>query len=269
MSSLKTESEEFITWYLNNLINNRRTVGSHFDDSLVFLPYCGLDEETTIHLFKFYVKIRYPEFEIDDSNIGIIELLAKISARKCSKRGLIIRGTVGVGKTTLLRYWLDFRSKVLANGSNSKVIESGKKEKEFKMLIYDPTSLIARFMKKGHSIFFDEGQICFVDDMGLATTVNHFGTITNILEELIYSQYVKFKEDPAFEFYGTTNLASGNLQNIIGERAMSRLLEMASWNEGLLQGGDRRKTASQSNEWPKLAYPNQSNGQSYPDYDPI
>lgn len=252
MSSLKTESEEFITWYIKLLINNQRTIGSRWDNSLVFLPYGGFDEETIVHLFKFYLKIRYPEFEIDHSNIALIELLTKIAVHKSSKRGLIIRGTVGVGKTTLLLYWLDFRSKVLANGSNHKAIESGMKEKEFKVLKYDPTTLIARFMKEGYTLFNEECHVCFIDDMGLSTTVNHFGTITNISEELIYSKYVQFKENPAFEFYGSTNLASGKLQEIIGERAMSRLLEMVFWNEGLLQGIDRRKAASQSKEWPKF-----------------
>jgi len=239
------------------LISGQRVVGCKWDDNTnVYLPYDGRDEDVILILFKGYIEIEYPEFVIDDSNLQVIKSLINITAGNAQRNGLILRGSCGVGKTALLKLWLNFRLVVLSPFDKKISIAHHYRDekKVLKIVFLDPSTLMSRFAKEGYSFFENHfGDILFIDDLGLTTNVNHFGTITNILEELIYCRYSKTKELPTCELYGTTNLTSLQLADLIGERAISRTMEMASWNEGLLQGPDRRKSENYLKQWPKFA----------------
>ena len=238
------------------MINGQRLIGSKwYNNGNVYLPYSGRDEDVILRLFKGYIRLVCPEFIIDDSNFQVIESLVNIAAGKAQRNGLILRGACGVGKTALLKIWLKFRLVVLSpfDGKRITTLNDRDRNRVLKIVFLDPSTLISRFAKEGYSFFENHfGDILFIDDLGLTTNVNHFGTITNILEELIYCRYSKTKELPTCELYGTTNLTSLQLAELIGERAISRIMEMASWNEGLLQGPDRRKSENYLKQWPTL-----------------
>lgn len=252
MSSLETSSEKFLNWYLTTLIRgHQRTVGRM--DDLIYLPYSGNDAEFIFKLFRLFVKMKYPDFSIDESNSPVIKHLIKIVTDPEAKRGLIIRGAVGTGKTALILVWLEFRQIVLsAPGHRLVDLQHGLSERRLTIRDYTPTELISRVAKDGYSFFehLNKSIVFFVDDIGLANTVTSYGTEINILEQLIYSRYDSFKYQPNLELYGTTNIASTPLKKAIGERAWSRLMEMVNWNGGLLSGDDRRSKNNQLKKWP-------------------
>lgn len=225
------------------------------------MPYIGNDKEFIFKLFKLFLEIKYPNFSIDQNNLPAIKHLIKIAVNADEKKGLILHGAVGTGKTALMLVWLDFRQTVLCYGQKNQrsisLIESGMIEEMLKVSTYVPTELVSRVTKDGYSLINDirkehRNIALFVDDMGLATTVTHYGSSINIIEQLIYARYDASKTNPNLEFYATTNLTWQSLRSLIGERAFSRLMEMASWNQGLLAGEDRRNKPNQLKQWPTL-----------------
>lgn len=223
-------------------------------NKIVYLPYAGNDPEVIKRLFRGYLRLQFPQFCIDESNIKVIEFLINIAAGTEERKGLIIRGECGVGKTALLRVWLSFRLTVLASPFLKQPIKFDElNERLPKIGFFDPISLLSNFTKEGYDFFSENfGEIFVLDDLGMTTSINYFGTPVNILEQLILSRYSKFKQNPNFELYGTTNLTTDQLNELIGQRAMSRLTEMSTWKEGLLIGSDRRKNNDRLKEWPKL-----------------
>lgn len=240
------------------LLRGLRRIGEYCNKTVIYLPYSGGDEETILRLFTHFVKLKYSGFVIDSSNLKIIQELIRVAVGNDNKKGLVVRGTVGVGKTTLVLIWIDFRVKVMDALYQRARVQSGDLENRVKVLIHDRQSLISEFTLKGYAFFADEyktpklRKVMFVDDLGLPTSINYFGTNINITEELIYSRYAEFKKYPDFEFYATTNLTSKELAETIGERAMSRLLEMAEWNAGFVDGEDKRKKTNNLKMWPNL-----------------
>lgn len=208
-----------------------------------------------MRLFRGYNRLQFPQFCIDESNIKVIEFLINIAAGTEERKGLIIRGECGVGKTALLKVWLKFRLSVLASPFLKQPIELDElNERLPKIVFFEPMSLLSNFTKEGYDFFAGNyGEIFVLDDLGTTTSINYFGTSVNILEQIILSRYSKFKQNPNFELYGTTNLTTDQLNELIGQRAMSRLTEMSGWKEGLLIGSDRRKDNDRLKEWPKLS----------------
>lgn len=259
ISSLKTQDGDFIKWYLISLIHNRRKITSGFRKA-VYLPYTGNDPEVIMRLFHGYIRLQFPKLCIDESNNKVIEFLINVASGTEEKKGLIIRGECGVGKTALLRVWLKFRLTVLASPFLKQPIESMEfSERMPKIVFFDPMSLLSNFTKEGYEFFSGNfGEIFVLDDLGITTSINYFGTPVNILEQIILSRYSKFKQNPNLELYGTTNLTTDQLNELIGQRAMSRLSEMSAWKEGLMIGSDRRKDRDRLVEWP-----------TFPQYDPI
>nr|WP_319512241.1 hypothetical protein [uncultured Draconibacterium sp.] len=239
---METESDEFKDNIIEYLVKNGKVFGDH--QTQVYLPYAGNNEELMYDLLQRYVRIYWPKFIIDDNNRPLIKYLLSIAAGSASKKGLIIRGTVGVGKTATLRVILQFRKDVLA-------FDPARKFAELNIQVLEPATLITDFKKKEYELFEDcTSQVLFIDDIGLSTDYKNYGTPVNIIEQMIYARYAAFKENPTLELYGTTNITSANLEKVIGERAMSRLLEMVEWNNGLLKGDDRRKSENRLMQWP-------------------
>lgn len=249
---------------LYNILKQAVSNGNWEDPrELVYLPYSGGDEDTIFRLFQEFIKIKYPDYKIDKHNEELIFYLINVSVRKADKPGLIVWGPVGTGKTTLLLLWLEFRIKVLAYKEyNTNYFEKRRKETLLSILQFTPTTLISKFIKEEYAFFvnnsgvttdfMESGQVMFLDDLGISSSIIHFGSQVNITEQLILARYDVFKQNPEFEFYGTTNLTADELKNIIGKRAYSRLLEMAEWSTGLLSGKDRRQDNHRLKQWPKL-----------------
>ena len=250
---LETQDGNFLNWYIKSLLSGHRF--ARIGNDKTYLPYTGNDEKTILRLFQGYISQGYPDFTIDETNISVINYLVRLTTGKSEKKGLILRGEVGTGKSALVRLWVDFLQKFLPspyhnpNEKNDPLYY----EKLNKIVLIDPTDLMAKFTAKGYSFFSENfGDILIVDDLGVSTSTNYYGSKVNVMEELIYTIYNRSKTDTLFQLFGTTNLTTTQLSELIGERAMSRLSEMTAWKEGLITGIDRRKEKSILKEWPKI-----------------
>lgn len=193
--------------------------------------------------FENFIREYYPEHIIDECNVGVIRDLSLWAFRDTSfedsKRGLyldkgiLITGSVGSGKTDLFNILRTY----LHNYIRSKYYFSYG-------VVWKFTS---DFSKDGYEAF--EGQdtgnryydeLCLTDsrtkfpnkEMGM-----HYGSKILIGEELIMFRYNSFKR-LGYQTHFSTNATIGELSDIYGERAFSRLSEMC--NFFTLTGDDRR-----------------------------
>jgi DNA replication protein DnaC len=248
MNTLLTESDQFINWLVTKAVHHPFV---KCDRDIVYLRYTGKDMTFIFRLFKAFISKHFPNFILDAKNSSIIEYLISITTGKAPKRGLILHGTVGTGKTLLLILWIEFRTIFLENSKPDLGMLNGLRSTEY--CFYTSGDLIREFNKEGHEFFnYKHGDILILDDIGEQAEINNFGTKINLLSEMITSRYSQFKQDSTLELYATTNLISNQLKNVIGERAFSRLYEMCEWNEGLLNGQDRRFSDNPVKRWPPI-----------------
>ncbi len=264
--TLENQPTEIIDrWMLAVTRNSIVQLDAEKADEYVYLPYSGNDADLILTLFAKYISLKYPDHSFEDIEKPIVRALAEIASGTSQKRGVVISGPVGAGKTELLRYWMDFRLKVLA----PKGVTSGIKDYSDIMCIRKPelTALTSReirtqFLETGYSFFEKlEGDILFIDDLGLGAMANYYGDKINAVEELIYSWYERSKYYPQIEFYATTNLLRKDVKESFNLRAYSRLWEMVDWLT--YAGEDRRKDGKCTSNWPEL--PNNQKPKYRPD----
>lgn len=257
ISTLKTQSDDLLRQYVCTVAESKLWPKDASPQDQQYIGYKEDEPELMTRMFRIYADIFYPDFVLDKTNLAAVEYLAKIAARKAEKRGIILHGPVGTGKTLLILLWTEFRQKIMTTTRDGRIwvmdhYKPGKVNAQF----YSFTSgeLIKIFIEKGEDRFsFLEkkfGDILILDDIGVKTEGNYFGAKTNVLAEIIYNRYNQFKQDPEMEIYATTNLLSKELTEVIGERAFSRLVEMAEWNKGNISGNDRRLGNSLVKVWP-------------------
>ena len=213
-----------------------------WDESLL---YKGNDTNVVNKLFWAFHRAYCPNLVIDDSNRKVIHYLLGMKSQVSPKPGIIIRGNVGTGKTLIVRVYISFLQRLLRPTTQA--------------VFLDPATLKKNFVSHGYE-FFDHhfGEILFLDDLGMSTRINHYGTEVNLASELILSRYKRFKKRPSLQLICTTNLLHDQLIGEVGERAMSRLDEMCAWDQGALTGEDRRP------DNPMKVWPNCSWGKVYP-----
>lgn len=248
---METESDEFLKKYIRRTAQNPVIMR---EGERIFLPYSDKNPKFILRLFRLFLEIFYPKFELDEENEPL-KYLVNIVAGTASKNGLAVRGTVGSGKTLLILLWLKFRQTILNNTKPHPYFHNDLLELNYCMLT--PAKLVEKFKKVEYDAFNQSSaDILFLDDVGELADVNNFGTRINLLAELIQNRYNKFKYNTRLELYATTNLTSKQLAAVIGERAFSRLMEMVEWNAGLLVGNDRRLSGNILNQWPQIKWKN-------------
>lgn len=237
-----------------NLIHGNRIlrVEGGFSNKL-YLPYSGNDVEAIMRLFKGFCLLMFPQFIINNNNLDAIKTLAEITSGKKEKTGLVLRGGIGVGKTTLIKLWIKFRESIVGWKARNEITENLFDNLRPNVVMLNPIKLISNFTKNGY-LYFDDlsiGNIMLVDDLAAVEPISYFGNHVNLMEKLICTIYDKTKTNSDFELYATTDVTSTQLTDIIGQRAASRLAEMAYWKEGLIKGTDMRI----SNDSSRLMWP--------------
>ncbi len=253
--TLEKQPTEFIDRWMRAVTRNSIIqLDADKADEYVYLPYSGNDTDLILTLFAKYISLKYPDHRFEDIEKPIIRTLAEIATGTSQKRGVVISGPVGAGKTELLRFWMDFRMRVLA----PKGVTSGIKNyaeitriRTPELTVFSSREIRTRFLEFGYSFFENlNGDILFVDDMGLGAMANYFGDKVNAVEELIYSWYERSKHCPGIEFYATTNMLRKDVKESFNLRAYSRLWEMIDWVT--YAGEDRRKEGKCTSNWPEF-----------------
>jgi len=246
---LKTQSDEFLAKFIQKV--NKQPYAGDLYRNPIYLRHYAEDTTFVTKLFGIFLHEIYPEFTVDDSHSVAIAYLSSIACRTADKPGIILRGNVGSGKTALMLLWADFLKKVLAPSRYHSA--AGYMLPEYRITSVTPSVLRSEFTANGYDSITEiaKSQVLIFDDIQ-DITINHYGTSTNVSEEIIIARYERFKLNPGMLFFGTTNLTFAKLTDAIGDRAASRLTEMTEWNKGLLSGADRRKDSNKLNVWPSF-----------------
>lgn len=140
----------------------------------------------------------------------------KISKRK----GLLLTGPIGCGKTTLMMLFRHFLHTV------HKYPVKSTREISYEFLDHG-FSIINKYSKAHFQRYQDQmvpRTIC-LDDLGLESTIKHFGNETNTIAEILLNRYSLFTTREMIT-QATSNLNPNELENLYCNRLRSRMREM-------------------------------------------
>jgi DNA replication protein DnaC len=183
-------------------------------------------------------------WEIDQWNIDAVEKLARYFSNDPDfadlgegyslKKGLLLFGPIGCGKTTLAKL-------LMHNPFNPFKIVSARK-------------IADEFAEHGHSLinhysvlqpvlahdWFNHTHIGLcIDDLGTENSKKNYGNEVNVLAEVILNRYDN--RDGIGKTHITTNISGEQIAEVYGARAASRMTEMFNIIEFPFDAPDRRK----------------------------
>lgn len=166
-------------------------------------------------------------FIIDNANRQLVSDMFYYAIRSAESRydvskGLILAGSIGTGKTTLLGAIGQFRNTLDRNG--------------FKVWSCT-TDIPAHFMQTGELSKYTDAtdalERSFVD-MGFdelgrePMPMSRYGTNVNVMSQLIQCRYSRYKTSGAQSHF-TTNFMPDKLKDFYGQFVVDRLKEMCNW----------------------------------------
>lgn len=196
------------------------------------------NREVAERLFWRDVKIMNPNFEINDDNADILELLFQYfsfdpkfeqDGRSLSK-GIMLAGPVGCGKTTIL-------SAFRVNG-----VEKFTLRPCFEIVgsyRSGNTDIINYYSSpNGKPSYYNIAQATCFDDLGTEDVVKEYGNTVSVIAEIIQNRYKNFLHR---QTHFTTNLGGSQIEDLYGTRIKSRLMEMVNFIPFSPQAEDQRK----------------------------
>ena len=126
------------------------------------------------------------------------------------RKGILLLGPVGCGKTSLMTLIRDFFPT------------------SFRPILKSTRQVSYEFIQEGYGIIDQYGKsekvFCF-DDLGVESSLKHYGNECNTMGEILLSRYDQFIQFGTIT-HVTTNLNSVELEKMYGVRVRSRLREM-------------------------------------------
>jgi hypothetical protein len=178
-----------------------------------------------------------PGFRNDEFLSPVFDKLVSYFTVK-QRKGIILMGKVGTGKTSLMRIFDQFARLWFQNNMfilhNVKEIEraySKDGQAGFDRIMYSKSPWLS---DPNMGNYYN---IC-IDDIGIEGKVNHFRNSIEPAEEIIFSRYELFITKGVITHF-TTNLDANDLKERYSNRNISRLREMC--HVIYLKGDDRRK----------------------------
>jgi DNA replication protein DnaC len=211
--------------------------------------------EKTKDFIQFQIRRKFPDKNLtfedsETSNAGtIFELFCRYFSndpkftelalaagvkRPDLRKGWLLSGTVGNGKTTLMRLFCInqrqvFMVKSAAETANIWLMRGEEAIADF----YEPRRLPINDIDNFYQPY---AGLC-LDDCGTEDVKNHFGNRVNVIGQIIEGRY--FNQACGVYFHMTTNLNADQMKEFYGPRVMSRLRE--TMNVIQYKGEDRRK----------------------------
>ncbi|MCU7550393.1 hypothetical protein OCK74_14830 [Chitinophagaceae bacterium LB-8] len=133
-------------------------------------------------------------------------------------KGIILAGPVGCGKTTLITLMnqvLPVLRRHMVRACREIAFEFG----------IEGFEAIQRYTRKSFNQYSETTVTYCFDDLGLEPSVQHYGSVCNVMAEILLSRYdlfIRFK----MLSHITTNLNSQEIESLYGNRVRSRCREM-------------------------------------------
>lgn len=198
--------------------------------------------ENNYRMFDFGMCVRYmnhlgrqkygSQFSLNKDDRDIIHKLisyAISSEEQCTihgldlKKGILLIGPVGCGKTSLMTLLPEFMYQFQ------------------KYPVKNTRDIAAEYHKDGFEVIHKYGRrekpIC-LDDLGVEQTIKHFGNECNTVGEILLQRY-DMHVNYGVITHATTNLNAEELEKIYGNRVRSRLRSM--FNLIVFPGGTKDK----------------------------
>ena len=198
--------------------------------------------------FIFYAQQRVPRFAVDEMNQPFIhQLLAYFSANQAEcqtldidlKKGLLLMGPVGCGKTTLMKLCEDFFHTPFRIVASRKISQQFVQEGYAVLVRYGARSYRIKHMGYGPIVQYNQPITYCLDDVGAEPATKHFGNDCNVIAEILQDRYEQFTQHRMITHL-TTNLNADELAQYYGHRVRSRLREMGNLISFSDQAPDRR-----------------------------
>lgn len=149
------------------------------------------------------------------------------------EKGILLSGTVGTGKTTLMRLFAMNKKKVFHIMPCRKIASIFADKGHEILHQYDHPKIVP---PSRDTFFQEEIGICF-DDLGTEGVKKSYGNQVNVMEEVLLNRYDS-GATPHTCTHITTNLTADEIEQYYGTRVRSRMREM--FNMITLNGNDRR-----------------------------
>lgn len=164
-------------------------------------------------------------FDLDDHNILIVKNLCYYFSEDARfegdpKKGLLLVGGVGIGKTTLMNFFKQnqhYSYRMLS----CREIESDFSSDGEKSVQY--CSYNIKIAVNANPFGHQEIGFCF-DDLGTEANAKHYGKEKNVMAEIILNRYDN--QLPGYCTHITTNLTAEQIKQQYGTRVTDRMKEM-------------------------------------------
>jgi DNA replication protein DnaC len=157
-------------------------------------------------------------------------------AKKCNidlRKGIILAGPVGCGKTslmTLMNQVVPVLRRHMVRACREIAFEFG----------VEGFEAIQRYTRKSFNQYSETTVTYCFDDLGLEPSVQHYGSVCNVMAEILLSHYdffIRFK----MITHITTNLNSDEIESFYGDRVRSRCREMFNLISFNIYSTDKRR----------------------------
>lgn len=169
-----------------------------------------------------------PDYILDEDNTTIFEMLCMYFSGDESfemqgegfslKKGIMLYGAVGCGKTSLMRMFSENTFRPFCITPCRKIADTYASEGAQALYYYSSAAKVMAQLNNG----FKEIGRCY-DDLGTENSKKNFGNEVNVMQDVLYKVY-----DNNFigNFHLTTNIIGDEIQDFYGIRIRSRMREM-------------------------------------------
>ena len=206
-------------------------------------------DEQVLHILEKIGRTFIPDFKFTSTDIEMYTILInyflgdkefeKMYSGFNLKKGLLLRGDIGVGKSLMIKIFRSFMREYQINNG-------------FKMLLV--TDVVNEYQESGHKVIINNGPrsykkgglnnneeipltICY-DDLGTENTnAKYYGSTSNVMTDILLKRYDLFISF-GMKTHIITNFDGYEIELNYGRRIRSRMREMM--NDIVYSGFDRR-----------------------------